>query len=372
MRMRKALRTIAVALALMLSAADARAIEVAPSARGWEPGSGRLRMQITPCVIAKFSKRAPPCEPPAVYEGQIAEERAAAHLKRAQFFIEIQSYPDARRELDTVLALQSETAETRHLSARLALTTGDIDRAGTDIAAAMRLAPEDVNIRATYAELLYSRSAPHEALREFSAVIEKSPTHAFARLRRAQLMLRFDRPLDALRDLDLLPSGAQPANEHLELRAIANIRLGQPQRAVADYTAALQAVPRAPHLLAGRAKAYERAGDDTAALRDLDTVLGRVRGGDTARALDGQQLAKLLVQRATILVRSKRFDEAADDITAALAAGGIPMMLRMQIFLRQNGFPDVPLDGRDSGALREAIKSCFSRNACFEGIARSI
>jgi hypothetical protein len=47
-------------------------------------------------------------------------------------------------------------------------------------------------------------------------------------------------------------------------------------------------------------------------------------------------------------------------------------VLRVQVFLRGNGFPDVPLDGRDSPALRHAIASCFGLNACFQGVIKSI
>jgi tetratricopeptide (TPR) repeat protein len=364
------LRTIAlIAFTLATGNVNVSAIEIAPSARGWEPGAGRFRMQITQCVIAKFSKRIPPCEPPAAADRtEDADARATSLRKRALFFIEIQSFPEARRELDAFLLLQPDSAEARHLSARLALTMGNIALAGTEIAIARRLSPNNPDVHATYAEQLEARPAAYEALREFDAILDRWPDHAFSRIRRAQLLLSHNKPLDALRDLDLLVSGKHPAIEHFNLRAVANLKVGQPLRAIEDYTAALQRAPGAHHLLSGRARAYEQVGDDDAALRDLSAALD----DPALRSIPPRELGELLMQRAFILLRSKRFDEAVADVTAALVKGGTPSVLRAQVFLRQNGFPDVPLDGRNSEALGQVLKACLGLNACFQGITRKI
>jgi hypothetical protein len=57
---------------------------------------------------------------------------------------------------------------------------------------------------------------------------------------------------------------------------------------------------------------------------------------------------------------------------AAALATEKSSVLRAQIFLRQNGFGDLPLDGRDSPPLRTALQACFGLQSCFQRIQRGI
>ena len=68
----------------------------------------------------------------------------------------------------------------------------------------------------------------------------------------------------------------------------------------------------------------------------------------------------------------KRFNDAAVEAVNALEAGGRRSFLRAQIFLRQNGFPEVPLDGQPSEDLRKAIQACMALNSCFEKVSGSL
>jgi hypothetical protein len=71
-------------------------------------------------------------------------------------------------------------------------------------------------------------------------------------------------------------------------------------------------------------------------------------------------------------MRMKRFAEAAAEAVGALGAGGNRSILRAQVFLRQNGFPETPLDGQASDALRGAMQACMGLNSCFEKISGSL
>ena len=107
------------------------------------------------------------------------------------------------------------------------------------------------------------------------------------------------------------------------------------------------------------------------ALRDYDTLL-TMDGGTPLYVMFDNDRAKLLAKRANVYVQLMRFNEAAGDMVAAISIGGTPAILRAQALLRRNGFSDVPLDGHDSPALRQALASCFGLDACFQGIMRAI
>jgi hypothetical protein len=51
------------------------------------------------------------------------------------------------------------------------------------------------------------------------------------------------------------------------------------------------------------------------------------------------------MQRAMVLADLGRPVEAAEDILEAVTLGGKQKILRLQVYLRQRGFPDVALDG---------------------------
>ena len=88
--------------------------------------------------------------------------------------------------------------------------------------------------------------------------------------------------------------------------------------AIADFDSALRLEPNNIIALTGRAQAYELAGDDAKALADYDAILGPV-GSQPNYALGGDRLGKYRAQRAFLLVRMKRFDDADAYFAAMLA-----------------------------------------------------
>jgi tetratricopeptide (TPR) repeat protein len=335
------------------------------------PGAGPILLGASPCLIANKTGRGTPCPEPEVSDSGDKKVRANAHFRRALFFIEMQEMPKARSEIDQALEIDPGWAEPRHLSARLAMATADVQRAESDIAIALKLAPDDMDVRATSAAILEWRS-PREALVEFDNIASAAPTHIYSRGQRARLLVQLGQPGAAMGDLDFLLNGDQPATEYLTLRAAASLQLGHPLDAVADYNAALKVEPGQLSVLIARAAVFVLAGDDASALRDYDTILGPVGSERPPYAIGGEQLAFPLMERAKILVRGKRFTDAAADIARAIQIGGKNAVLKAQLFLRRNNFSDTPIDGRDSRQLREALKSCFALNSCFQGMMREI
>jgi tetratricopeptide (TPR) repeat protein len=361
-RLRPAKRPAAtlVIMALMAIASIARAAEP-------EPAAGVIVVQSNPCLMVKYG-HGRPCEAPTVPQTADASQRVAAHLARAQFFVETAELARALSEADAALELDSNNADVHHLAARLAMSMGDLTRAAREIALALQQSPDDANLQATNAVRLELQQTPEAALRAFNDILSRHPDHAFSREARAKLALSMGMPADAIADLSILLAGANPKTELLPLRATAYVQINKPELAIADYTRAMAEHPQQLDLLSGRAIAYALAGDDTAALADLDTILGPI-GGTPRYAIGGDQLIQYRTQRAFVFRRLKRFADAATEMINALNDGGRAAVLRAQIFLRHNGFPETPLDGRDSDTLRTALQACFGLNSCFARIS---
>ena len=79
-----------------------------------------------------------------------------------------------------------------------------------------------------------------------------------------------------------------------------------------------------------------------------------------------------MMQRALLLVQLHRKADANLDLDAILTVGGRRSLLRMQIYLRRNGFADLPLDGERTAAFDSALESCFINQACGRGLVRSL
>ena len=356
-------------LLALFAASHAKAMDA--TTRQSDLGAGPIVAHVTACLMANRSHRGAPCpEPPVATFGGNAE-RVANRLERAWFFVDMQDFDKARVETGLALAIDANDLKAHLLSARLALTLGDLPRAEADLAIARKQAPNDPDVGATYAFLLQSRPAQLESLREFEAVISKHPHHHFAREQRAALLMWLGQYSAALKDLNFIVDDNLPNADSLVRRSEAFLALGKPRSAVADLSAAIKLEPNQFMLLAARANAYAMAGLGELALHDYNVVL-TMDGGTPLYAMFDNDRAKLLAQRANVYVGLRRFDEATRDMVTAISLGGIPNILRTQVLLRRNGFSDVPLDGHDSPALRQAITACFGLNACFQGNMRAI
>ncbi|MFB9264680.1 tetratricopeptide repeat protein [Bradyrhizobium erythrophlei] len=344
----------------------------APSALALEapqPGAGVIAVRTTPCMLATQSGKQP-CPLPALAEGADSTQQAAARTARATFYIDVGDLKNALAEADEALKLDPNNVDTRHLVARLALSTGDFKRAEPEIKTALQQRPDDANLQATNAARLLD-TRYDEALRLFDQVLSAHPDHRFSRESRARLRLALGLPDEAVADLDVLLAGDRRETSLLSLRAKAHIAAGHPKEAVADLTEALNDDPDSFHLLTTRAAANEILGDDSAALADYDALLGPI-GGKPNYAISGDKLAKYQMQRALVSVRLKRFAEAAADAVNALSVGGRRTLLKAQVFLRQNGFPETPLDGQPSEELRKAMQACMGLNSRFEKVSDSL
>jgi Tfp pilus assembly protein PilF len=331
-----------------------------------QPGAGVIHTGSTPCMLAKYNKK-PECPLPSLAEGADAIQQVKARLDRTSYYIDMAQLKDALVEADEALKLAPADVDIRHLVARLALSVGDHERAEQEIKTALQERPDDPDLQATNAARFMYAPRPDEALRLFSQIISAHPDHRFSRESRGRLLMTLGRSKEAVADFDTLLAGKERDTNLLALRADAHIGAGDFQQAVTDLTDALSQAPRRYDLLTRRAIANESLGDDNAALVDFNSILGPL-DGSPHYAIGGNELMQYKMQRAFVLVHLKRFSDAATDAVSALNIAGRQSLLQAQIFLRHNGFPDVPLDGQSSENLKRAMQACMGLNSCFEKV----
>lgn len=342
----------------------------AQAAESEQPEAGFIELRPNPCMLAKYTG-GKACQLPELAAGGDVGQQAAARLSRARFYIDMGDKQNAFVEADEALKLALDDVDIRHLVARLAMSAGDNARAEREFAIALQQRPDDANIQASNATRFLLTSET-QALRAFDKIVSAFPKHRYSRKSRAKLLMDAGRAKEAIADLDVLLAEDSRDPNLLALRGNANIRAGNARQAVTDLTEALKQDPGRYDLVSARAIANEILGDDKAALADYDTLLGPISGGPPKYAIGGDELAKFRMQRAFVSVRLKRFNDAAVEAVNALEAGGRRSFLRAQIFLRQNGFPEVPLDGQPSEDLRKAIQACMALNSCFENVSGSL
>jgi tetratricopeptide (TPR) repeat protein len=331
-----------------------------------ETQSGFVRVRSNPCMMAKYGK-GEKCELPALPETTDAAALAAARLKRARYHIDMGELPNALAEADQALTVAPDNPDIRHLVARLAMSTGDFSRAERELKLAIAQRPDDADILTTNAIRLKTRAWLEEALKAFDRVLALRPDHRLAREERATLLMSLGRPKDSIADVDVLLADRPDANL-LVLRGTARMAARETPKAIDDFNEALKLSPGRFDILTARATAYEVSGNDQAALDDYDAILGPVDGPPVI-VMRAEQLASYRAQRARLLVHLNRFADASTEMVNSISAGGRNALLRAQVYLRQNGFPDVPLDGKDSPELRTALKSCFGLNSCFQKVS---
>ncbi len=201
------------------------------------------------------------------------------------------------------------------------------DQAITDLNAAVSLKPGDTDI--LFARALYY-SGIHDTERAFtdlSASLSIAPNDVRARLLRADVQLARQDFNSASFDADQVL-----ASDPLNFQA-----------------------------LLIKAKARAGAGDDTGALESYTLLLDRSGIG---LSLFIPQFRDAMLARARLFVKLGRFADASRDLQSILAQGGQHAILRLQLFLHDNGFPNIEITGIRSPAFDVALGTCFADKTC--------
>ena len=154
------------------------------------------------------------------------------------------------------------------------------------------------------------------------------------------------------------------------MKAQAQFRLGQFEGAVDDATKTLAI--SANDLMARETRALALIALDrpAEAIEDLNVLLGPPGQPTTAVALRHNR--EILFQRALLLAQLGKREDSNRDIEVLMLSGGKQAILRVQLYLRRNGFPDVRIDGERDTDFDNTLRNCVLDRACGRGITRHI
>lgn len=311
------------------------------------------------------------CDPPAVAESLSGRERAEAHLKRARALMSFLRLEQAYAAVVDALNADPKNIEAMVFRVRLAMSQAAWEATNRDLNAGLLAAPDNPFLLATRAEIVLENGDPKAALRDVSAALERQPDDVDMLWIRARARVELDQFEDAKKDFDRALQLEPDNNRVLLSRAQLYLRRGEFEHAISDTSELLALRPGDISGRETRAISYAALGRNAEAVDDLNVILGKP-GEPSAASPIFTQFSRLLLQRAILLVRLNRPAEANLDLDAIMTTGGKRALLRMQVYLRKNGFADLRIDGQRTAAFDSALEACFINQACGRGLVRSL
>ena len=308
------------------------------------------------------------CDPLPVDTSLPGPQQSKAHVERTIALLGLLRMQQARESLDAAIRADDRNVAAYKLRARINIPGNG--SAENDITAGLALDPNDSDLVAMRATIFEDRDR-RAALREATRAVALKRDNADALWIRAGILLRGKQFAEAEADLTRALSIEPDVFRIRHLRAAVRLHRDHFQEAIDDANIVLRERPGEISALHVRAMARAGLRDFAGLVDDLTAVLGepgRPINADPSGAL----FNGLFIQRAIALVRIGRPEQALQDIDVVVGIGGQRAVLRMQVYLRSHGFPDVALNGKRSDQFDDAMKSCFIDQACGRGIAEHI
>ncbi len=305
------------------------------------------------------------CDPPAVDPSLPPAPQSDAHIERAIRLLSLLRMEQARSAIEQAVTTDPRNAAALLLRARFALP-GNLTAAEADLNAGLLLSPADSNLLATRAYVLTHVQLP-EALRDANAAVRANSRNVDARWIRSRILAELGQLEAADDDLSHALQVEPDEVQARQARAWLRLEMSRYSEAIEDATAILAQRPSSMALQV-RAVARMAIGENEAAIEDFTRILGEPGKPMTAHP-SMPMFRRLFLQRAVLLTRAGRKQDAMRDLDAVVQLGGPSALVAIQLHLRKNGFPDIPLDGRRSQLLDDAAQACFIDEACGRGIA---
>jgi tetratricopeptide (TPR) repeat protein len=207
---------------------------------------------------------------------------------------------------------------------------------------AMELAPGQFEVRRDYATALFHNRRFAEAVTQYEIAAEL-----------------FDRVLN--RQMD-----AYPEENIWSALADAYAAAGRPGKAAHAMTTLLDSTPqgaRSHFDFERRARYFELEGLHQQAADDLAEAVKRAPK-DFAEQYN--------VRRSILLTKTSSRQSAVSDLRAALQQGDVRPTIKVQLFLRNQGYNDVGINGKYDAATKRALDDCFERPSCIQVIGQAI
>jgi tetratricopeptide (TPR) repeat protein len=212
------------------------------------------------------------------------------------------------------------------------------------------------------------------AAAEKAAAIE--PDEPFVRMVYGRMLQINERYEDAAKQYEGAVGGYDPLKDtSLELmrepnplQSLAYVysKMGKPALAAETLTKYIDGVPAAHRYFAlyqERAGYYELAGSYAKAAADFK---------DAAIRAPAEYAEDLKAKQAMLLVKAGAKSEAGEELLSLLARGNLKPTLKIQVFLRNQGYEEVTINGKYDAATKHALDACLLDKTCAPIIGQAI
>ena len=307
------------------------------------------------------------CDPAPVNASLEPKALALAHIERGKALIALARGEEARKAASAAVQADPTSIAALTFRGRIELSLRNHGAAEGALNAGLLLDPRDPALLATRAELLFDLDKRRLALEDVTLALQIRPDDFDALWIKARIYMGLDQVERADDDLTRALE-IEPDDRYARvMRSQVRLRMGQFKDAIEDASLVLQRHGD-PMAIEVRATANTALGRRAEALDDLAQLVGPP--GEPTLAPTTRHNYGLLMQRAILLAELGRKGELAKDIATLVAMGGKRGLLRMQVYLRKNGFQDVPLDGQRTPVFDEALWSCLANRACASGLSQ--
>jgi tetratricopeptide (TPR) repeat protein len=277
--------------------------------------------------------------------------------------------------LDRAIALQPQNGQLHVMKAGI-LESHDLNAATRAYDKGMELATSDWRVYAGKArfKLWHSNKAVAEQLSRKS--IELAPRSPYAHSWHGQLLEnlgKFDEALVSYRFAHLNEDGRDESNLGMfgvELAQLSYARMlqrtGDPEECIKILSDFIEN-KRSPvwkYQIESRASCYEDAKKYEQAAKDYElaaSIYGASRDPD-----------ELKLKSAMARAKTSSGEEAVEDVWTVLERANLRQILQVQVFLRNNGFDDVNINGKRDEALKNALSKCALESKCKNGLKDTI
>jgi tetratricopeptide (TPR) repeat protein len=225
---------------------------------------------------------------------------------------------EAIAELRQAIALDPALVTGRYYLAQAYLDLGRPERAREELETALQQTPGQMQFTTLLADAERRAGNPTRALELARQIPTTDPTAAQARYYAAMALLDLKRRPEAIAELERLVSAGVTPLEVTAALGTAYLDEGRVEDAVKMLAAATQAAPARPDLRLALARAHRLAGRLTDAEQHLAQVLPPGANREASAFYETVEADRHL-ETGLIRIAQKRDDEAAKELTAALA-----------------------------------------------------
>ena len=254
--------------------------------------------------------------------------------------------------------------------------SGDNEGAQAAFDEANRIDPKDWRVytgRANAYFYAHSASAALAAAEQAVAIKSDEPV---VRMAHGRMLLMNERYEEAAKEYasaaigyksSMLASMELLQDEH-PLLSLADIykKMGKPALAAGTLSKYIDSLPPSVgnyFLYQNRAEYYELAGIYGKAADDLK---------EAALRAPPELAEEFAARRAMLLAMAGAKSEAGEELRSVLARGNLKSTLKIQVFLRNQGYTDVTINGHYDEPTKRALDTCLLDKACAPGVGQAI